>query len=357
MFEYDSNLNFAENNSIDDFKIEPRMGVKGLWEFSSVNSLSLNLGFGFEKYLENSNLDTFKSTIDSDSELTFTVLIDNLTLQFYDRPAYLTDSTDASFVDSSGELQSSVSQYIRFNNEVGVRGFYDLNIVNLDFNITRVDEIPDSPEFSFRDKTEYNYQFRLVRELSSFLSVGVGGTRSKLEFEEDLLNSGKSWSVGPFIDWSPSEYLKFLGGITWVNNEFSRGGAIEDTSDGDSLNTNLEVRHLLNRYYTHRLSLSRRTNYGFISNLRKVTRAAYTFTYEFNEDIDLNGSISYEEGDESPGLFSEEYDRFTYSLRTGWALGPDLSISISGEYSDKDSKAINRSYERFRTGFQLSYDF
>lgn len=356
-FEYDSNVNFSRQHSREDFIVHPKLQLDGLWEFSSVNSLGMSLGLGYQKYLKNSNLDGWRTTLETDSELNLTVQVDTLTLQFYERPAYLTDAADASRIGPGGELVREVDRYARFENQMGIRGFYDLNILMLDFHLMRADEIPSGSDFFFREKHEHLFQVRASKEFSSFLSGGVGVSFSEIRYREPFLNSGDSRSIGPYILWTPSEYLSFSGGISWVQSNFGRQGEVQDLSQPGSANFNLEARHLLNRFYSHRLALSRRTNYGFLSNTTDISRVAYTFNYDFTERLTFTGSVSYERGRDSRSVFAETFNRMSYSLRTGWVLGPGLSLSVFGTYSDKSSSDLDRSYSKTRMGLSLRYDF
>lgn len=221
---YSDNVNYSSRAPREDLRITPKITFNGLWEFSPVNSFQARIGVGYDKYLENDQLDSFRLFLDSNSELSFSFLIGNLTLQIYDRPAYNTDATDTRFVDSNGNLQTEIDQYKRFENTVGLRGFYELNLFNLDFHLSRYDEIPDGDNFDFRRHDETILQLRASRPLASNFSLGVGTSYSDKNNDRGVLNNATSWSVGPFFTWDYSEYLSFSGAINWVNSDFSRGG-------------------------------------------------------------------------------------------------------------------------------------
>ena len=302
-------------------------------------------------------MDSFRLFLDSNSELSFSFLIGNLTLQLYDRPAYNTDPLDSRFVDESGNLQTEIDQYRRFENTLGLRGFYELNLFNLDFHLSRYDEIPDSDNFEFRRQDETIFQLRGSRPVASNFSVGLGTSYSDRNSDRGVLNNATSWSAGPFFTWDYSEYLRFSGAVNWVNSEFSRGGTIQDNSDQNSVNYSLEIRHFLNSYYTHRLALRQNTSYGFLTNSRDTFTATYTNTLSINEKTNLNGTFRYEDGDDSPGQFAESFDRYSIQLRMNRDIGPRTKVSINGAIIDKQSNREGLSYNSFRLGIELEYDF
>lgn len=354
---YDDNINYSENNPVDDFSATAALQFDGLWEFSPVNSFSARIGIAYDKFMDNSQLDSFRVFLDSESELTLTLLLGEMTLQIYDRPAYNTDPADASFIDEDGNLQTELSQYSRFENEIGVRGFYDFNLFELDFKLARLDELPSENPFDFREREEILLQGRISRELSSTLSAGVGASYSEVAYKDMTLNDGENWSIGPFVRWAPSEYINLTGGLTWVEGSFERGGTIEDDTDTNTMNTYLQVNHLLNRYFSHRLSARYFTTYGFVTNSRDILRTVYSFNYELGEGSRLIGNATWEDGEDSAGLYAETYERIGFGLRYNRQIGPSTQLSLFANFSDKDSNVLGRSYTKTQVGLSLFYDF
>lgn len=354
---YSDNINYSNQQPREDVKITPRLTFDGLWEFSPVNSFRARIGVGYDKYLDNDQLDSFRLFLDSNSELAFSFQVGNLTLQLYDRPAYNNDPTDSSFIDSNGQLQTEVDEYRRFENTLGLRGFYELNLLDLDFQLMRYDEIPDGDTFEFREHDEIIAQLRGTRAVAANLTVGVGTSYSETQYNRRVLNNGSSWSFGPFFTWDTSEYLRFSGSANWVESDFTTGGAIEDSSDQSSVNYTLEIRHFLNSYYTHRLVLQQRTGYGFLTNTTESRSATYTNTVSLNEKTELQGTLRYEEGEDSPGQFAESFDRYSIQARTSRILGPKTRVSLVGSLIEKDSSREGLSYDNFRLGAEVEYDF
>lgn len=357
--EYNSNINYSSINPIDDVILRPQVTVGAIWEFTELNALALDLGLGYEKYLENSELDSLDNflLLSPESELKLNVSVGNLSLQFFEGLSYSTDAADSVGLDGAGNPVFSLAQYGRFTNRAGVRGYYALNIVDLTLEAQRRDVIPDTGSFDFRQSREYLFRVNAQRDLAANLAGGVGGSFSDIGYDGDYLNDGTSWSFGPFLEWAISEYVTLSGGVNWVRGTFDRGGANGDTSDLDSLSGSLVVTHELNRYYRHSLQLSRSQDYGFVSNSREVDMAQYRFDVTPFTDWRFTGNLRWERGRESGGDLRETFDRFGAQLSTRRQLGPRLFVVLSGSYVNKDSIVADRSYDGWKAVCSLTYDF
>lgn len=356
---YDSNLNFSPTDAVDDIIINPEISFGALWEFSPLNALSLDFGIGYEKYLENSELDSIDNflLLSPDSELRLNMNIGNLSLQFFDGLSYMTDATDTLGVDGNGDPVLNLIQYGRWSNRVGMRGYYALNIVDMNFEVARLDDFPDDDQFDFRRKTEYLFRGSVRRDFAANLRGGLSFSYSDIAYENSFQNDGKSYSIGPFGEWSVSEYVSLSGGLTYVIRDFETGGANGDTTNLDGLSATLGIRHEVNSFFNHFLSFSRSQDYGFVSNSRETDVYSYRFTLSGITRWQYSGSAAYEEGEDSGGLFAERYDRYRLGLRARRQLGPRMFMELYGDYSDKASDSDGRSYDRFRIGATLNYDF
>ncbi len=357
---YDSNITRIPENPIDDIIFYPSINVSAMWEYSMVNSLTLNVGIGYEKFLENSQLDSNRGflSLTPDSELAFSVSAGNLSLQVFDGFGYLTDATNTVGIGPGGESIPSAGRYGRFINRFGVRGAYPLNIVDLRFEAARMDEIPDDDErFNFRRHHEYIFRVSAERDFAANMNGGLGVTFSDTNYAESINNNGQSFSVGPFLNWSISKYMVFQGGVSHVWRTFETGGLNEDTTSLNGWAFNMEVFHDLNKYYNHSLILARNQNYGFVTNSQEIDSIVYRFDVQPLKEFRFNGEVGWEEGRDSGGQFAEEYERWTARLRTGKAWGPKFVSRFYVAWSDKISKLPERSYQQFLAGIELEYDF
>jgi hypothetical protein len=357
---YDSNITRVPEGEISDIFFYPQLRVAAMWEYSQVNVLTLNVGFGYQKYLENSQLDSSQGflNLSPDSELAFTVSTGNLTLQVFDGFGYLTDATNTVGIGPGGEPITSAGRYGRFINRLGVRGFYPLNLVDMRFEFSRIDEVPDSGDlFDFRRHHEYLGRISLERDFAANMRGGLGFTYSDITYAEQIQNSGTSFSAGPFLNWNVSRYVVLQGGISYVWRDFDTTGSIGDTTNNDGWAYNLELFHDMNRHYNHSLLASRFQGYGFVSNSQEIDRLSYRFSLNVLKDWRFNGDVYWESGGDSGGQFAEDYERWGANLRTSRSWGDKFLTRFYISYSDKESSEPIRSYDRFLAGVEFEYDF
>jgi hypothetical protein len=53
---FDDNINLAKNGRLSDVIVTPSFGIHGLWQISDLNTLTFDLGIGYEYYITHSRL-------------------------------------------------------------------------------------------------------------------------------------------------------------------------------------------------------------------------------------------------------------------------------------------------------------
>ncbi len=351
---YNDNITYAERQAVDDLIIEPSVSLAARWDFSELNAFTFSLGLAYEKYLENPELDSSSTfaRVTPGSEIAFNLQAGDLTLTVFDAFAYRTDPTDAVAAGPEEALILNVSQYARFENQVGIRAYYPLNIADVFVELSRLDEVPDGAGFLFRENTEYLFRGTLRRALAANLIGGVSLTASDLDYKPDNRPDGRSYAIGMFSEWGVSEYVRVVGSLALITADFNAAG---DSYDG--LSAYLEIRHLLNSAYNHTLALSHAFNYGFASEGRETTMLSYTCNWTVFGDWEIRGGIAYEETEDTSGIFTEAFDRWSVRLGTQRRLGSRVTGRVGIDYSEKGSGMSGRSYERFMLSLSANYDF
>src|ERR1700679_2074176 len=86
---FDDNINLAKNGREADVIVTPNFGIHGLWQISDLNTLSFDLGIGYEAYLTHSQNDSINVT--PDSQLQFNVFAGDFKFNFHDNFSYQND--------------------------------------------------------------------------------------------------------------------------------------------------------------------------------------------------------------------------------------------------------------------------
>lgn len=358
--EFHSNIGYAETEEVSDFIVTPGINLGAIWELTPDQTLSMDLEIGYTRYLENGDLNSLATNVGLTprSLISFLMRIGNLDLVIFDQPRVSLDGSNAVALDAdTGETVSTVAQYRRIHNQLGVQGFYSLNVVDLNFQLVRADEIALDEEFEFRDHNEYVASVSAARDFLANLSGGLGLSYSSRRYEGGTLNDGTSWSLGPFINWSVTDFTDVHVGVSAVRSDFEEGGTVQDSTDFEGFSGIIRVSNELNEFFTHSLALERNVDFGFAANSSQRDVISYEGRWKAREDLTLNGGMSWEWGEDSGGLNRDEYSRWSSWLGTRFALSRKLTLSVNGELSHKDSEVELRSHDVLRAWIRLVYDF
>ncbi|MGE9295977.1 MAG: hypothetical protein ACQKBV_06800 [Puniceicoccales bacterium] len=356
--EYNDNINNAEFNPRWDIILRPGMSLGGSYQFTEFNTLSVTMGIGYAKYIRTPELDSINNflSVSPDTEIAFTVFIDDVTLEFYDRLSYSVDATDA-FAINGGVINGNPLDYGRFTNIVGVDMDWDLNDVVLFAGLSRFDIIPTSSDFDYTQRHEYQLIGGPRFLIQPNLTVGITGSLNWNRYEENIDNDSISWSVGPMAIWQATEYLSFAANAAYQSFIVQTGGLNGDDTQPSGIIGSLTATHRASSNFEHSLTAAHSFNYGYLANVTSVFSVSYGFTWHMNSRLTPRGTIYYEVGDDSGGIDPEYYGRYGAGVGVDYKLSPQMTTSLDYDFSRKDSNLFNRSYQQNRVLISIRYDF
>ncbi|MBK1858900.1 hypothetical protein [Cerasicoccus arenae] len=365
---YDDNINYAEYNPRWDIIIQPGISLNGRYQVSELNTLSVNVGIGYSKYLRTPELDSINNflNINPDTEIAFTIFIDDVTIEFYDRLAYSVDASDA-FGLNGAVVSSNPLDYGRFTNIAGVDVDWDLNDIVLFAGFSRMDIIPTSSTFDYTRRHDYSLVGGPRFLVADNLTLGVTATGSRNIYDENVNNNSWSWSAGPMAIWQASENLSFSGNIAYQEFYFDDTGSINDSSQPSGLVGAAAVSHRWSSVFEHSLSAAHSFNFGYLSNVDSVFSLTYAFNWRMNSKISPRGQAYWELGSDSGGSgfnalgfpvsTAENYSRYGIGVGIDYRLSTKITTSLDYAFTHKKSNLFNRSYYQNQVTLGLRYDF
>ncbi|WP_309398700.1 hypothetical protein [Cerasicoccus maritimus] len=365
---YNDNINYAEYNPIWDVIITPGIFLNGRYQVSELNTLSVTVGMGYQKYIRNPQLDSINNflAISPNTEIAFTVFVDDVTLEFYDRLSYSVDAADA-FSFNGVSVSNNPLDYGRFTNIAGVDADWDLNDLVLFAGFSRLDIIPTSSIFDYTERHTYQASAGPRFLVADNLTLGITATAARNEYAENVNNNSWSWSIGPMAIWQATENLSFAGNVGYQEFYFDDTGSINDSSQPSGIIGSATVSHRVSSVYEHSLTASHSFNYGYLSNVDSLFSIIYAFNWRMNSRISPRGQIYYELGADSGGTgvdasgnpisTAEDYGRYGIGIGIDYTLSKQLTASLDYGFSQKDSNLFNRSYTSNVVTLGLRYDF
>ncbi|MFW5873996.1 MAG: hypothetical protein ACOCVJ_01180 [Verrucomicrobiota bacterium] len=363
--EYDDNINTSETDPISDWILQPGVSFGLKWQMTEFNELDVNLGLEYWHYLSEDELNDSSNQIalTPNTEVSFRVLVGDVIFRVYDRLQYSFDSADAVEVDANGKpTDRDPTAFTRWNNVIGLQSEWFIGENVFSGQLSREDVYSPEDEFEYVNRTEYKIALNAERALAANFLVGLGTSYAVFDYDEEVNNDGDVWSVGPYFDWKITEYVGLYAGVAYNDRSFDDDGLTDDTPFGDSsddedITWTVRLSHVLNEVFNHQVEWYRSTDVSNTANFNRLDGLRYTFAYNINPRVRLDGAAAYEENESSGGLLNDDFDRWLAGISTEIVLGPRLTADISYRYIDKDSTAELQSYEQNQFRVFFEYDF
>ncbi len=350
-FEFNDNIGYSNTNRIADVAIRFGINLRTIWQITRLNALTFDLGLGFQRYLSHPDVIKGNVLIAPNSQLGFDVYIaDIFRLNFHDRFEIRQDALDASTI-------SNVLNFGRFLNTAGVTLVADLNTVIVTAGYDHFNWVSLSREFDYLERADEQFNASVSYTIAPRTFVGLEGTYSISNYRQNTLNDSSGYSIGPFLDWAVSPYLRLVLRGGFEHRSFERGGLYGDTHNLDGWYGSIGITHRVNAYVTQTLSAGRTNELGFTSNFNTVYFVRYGVDWRANSQLTFHGEAFFEDVTTSGGSLEEALTRYGISLGASYQLTQRIGSSLRYSYTRKNSDNNANDYYQNRVTLDLNYRF
>ncbi len=356
-FEFNDNVGLSNTNRISDEAVRFGMNLRAVWAISRLNSLSIDIGLGIQRYLNNPGIYTGGGlTIAPNSQIAFDVFVaDIFRLNFHDRFEVRQDPIESSTV-------SNVFNFGRFLNTAGVTLVADLNTIIATISYDHFNWVSLERTFDYLERADEQISGSVVYQIGPRTYVGAEGSYSISNYRQNTLNDSSGYSFGPYLDWAVSPYVRVVarGGFehrTFARNVNGFGGLYADTSDLSSWYASLSVSQRINAYLSHNLSAGKTNELGYTANFNELYFVRYGIDWRAAKRVTIHGDAFYEHVKTSNSLLQETINRYGVGLSTSYDFSSHLSASFRYGYVRKDSNILFDEYYQNRVNLDLNYRF
>ncbi len=360
--EYNTNVNISDENPQADFILTPRIGMGIYWPITKVNKLRFNVQLGWQYYINNPNLNQQTFLIEPGTEFMFNLFLNvpNLRITFYDRPTITVNPVDDPTLNSRG---SNAANYAIFNNTAGIDLLWDLNDVQLGLGYSNFLQYAINQDFDYTNRVSNqvfgNASFlvlpylRLGLEASATATVYTAGSAPG----SNALNDSMNYTLGPFASGNFSRYVDWAAGVGWQITDFNESNNPLNTGNYSDPYYYLSINHTLNRYFSHRVTTGLEAIPSSESNYAQLFYVRYNFNWLLINDWSLGGGAFFENGNESPGPNSEDFNRVGGTLALNYQLTKHWLLNFYYGVIAKGSSVTFDSYNQQRFGLNVTYAF
>jgi len=235
--EYNDNVNLASTDRQADYIVRPQAGVGAFWPVSDVNTLDLDLNFGYEYYFNGTRPSRFTVTGDENSGLFFDVYVGDFSIDLHDKFSLSQDP-------SGDPSVSGIADIFRLENTLGAAVTWDLDKLVLNFDYDHLNYLPLDKNYKYlaheSDLVTLRASVTLNPALIAGIELGGGVTR----YTEPQLSNNRHVSLGPFAKYQLSQTAEVRASVgytlywfdassstnSFITNSFSQTGFYADVT-------------------------------------------------------------------------------------------------------------------------------
>jgi hypothetical protein len=345
---FNDNIGLTKSDRISDFIITPMGIIHGRWEVSDLNTLTLNVGIGYEAYMFNSQYNSL--LIAPDSEASFNFFVGEVAINLHDNFSYEQDPTTV------GQLSNQV-RLSRFQNDVGVSAKWDLNDVMVEADYDHTNLWVTQSYYDYLTNQSDTIAPKFTIKLDESISTGVSASFSDTRYERSFENDNTSESAGPFVNATFSKYLSLTAQLGGFLTQYDHGGGNGDSSDVSSYYAYLGVNHQINDVLTESLTGGKEYLPGLTSNYTERIYANYGDHWQATKSISVASSLFWENLSDSNATFRENSDRYGVNLGLTDSLSDHATLSFNYQFLLKDADPSYLSYYQSQGTVGMQYNF
>jgi hypothetical protein len=370
--DWNDNINLSKTNTLQDFILMPMMQIDASYPITQVNLLRLDVGFGYDEYLEHNAYNNWR--VNSGSQLSFDTYIKDVLINLHDRFSYVQDAGSQAVVAGAGDYGSA-------NNVAGVSLAWNPKDINLSLGYDHKNIMSPMGQFQSQDSSSELIDGRVGWRFEPTATAGVEATYSSTAYDEAVLNNFTSYTIGAYGEWKPGSYFKVEPRAGYVIYDFQQTSASAETieptgtgipvvaltgkpiqtSDLNSWYADLTLSHDITRALSYSLSAGHEIQAGIQSDAVEDSYLRLSSTWKIIKNLSLHSSFSYQHGQQGvgniTGNLSEIFDWYTGGVELSHQLTTRLRLGLNYRITLRSSTDASLEYTQNLVGLQMTYAF
>jgi hypothetical protein len=332
---YNDNINLVQTGRASDFIVTPMLTVHGNWKVSDLNTLSFDMGVGYQAYLEHSQYDDVLIAPNSQASLNF--FIGDVAFNVHDSFSYQQDPTQF------GQL-SNTTRLSNFQNDAGIGATWDLDQIILSLNYDHSNFLVYESVYDYLTNQSDTVEPKVTFKVNQSIDTGIDLSYSNIVYEKNFENNYETISAGPFVSAKLSNNLSLQGRVGGYFADYVHGGLNGDNEDVSSYYLSGGVNHRIDTALSESLTAGREFIPGLTSNFTERIYANYADTWQATKQIDVSGSLWWENLTDSEATVREDSDRYGVTLHMDDNFAEHLTLTLDYQFILKDADPSYLSY-------------
>jgi hypothetical protein len=368
--DWNDNINISKTNTLQDFIVRPLMQLDATYPISQVNLLRVDIGLGYDEYLNHSAYSNWRVT--SGSEVSFDTYIKDVLVNLHDRFYYFQDAGAQATLAGTGDYGSD-------DNVAGVTVTWNPGRLNISLGYDHENIIPSGTAIETGDSSSELVDSRVGWRFTDAATAGVEATYSSTSYDQAVLNNNSSYTIGAYGEWHPGSYFTVIPRAGYSIFQFQQTsqtgenfvatpagqpivaptGVPIQTADFDAWYADLTLAHQITRFLTYSLSAGHEIQAGLQADAIADSYLRLSTKWEIITGLDLSGSFSYEHGQQGfgniTGNLTETFDWYTGGVTIYRKVTNRFSVGLNSRVTFRDSTVGSLGYTQSTVGLQMAY--
>jgi hypothetical protein len=349
--DWNDNVNCSKTDPEPDFILSPLVQLNASYPISQNNLLCLNVGAGYDKYLDHDQYSTWR--LQSGTELSFDIYVKDFWFNLHDRVQYVQDT-------SQQPALAGTATYATLNNTPGLSVTWDLNQVTLSAGYDHENIIsPTAQQYESQDGATEMVFARAGLEVYPGITTGIEGTGSFTTYDQMVLNNNNSYSAGVYADWQPGKAFRVQPRVGYTIFQFQHTSQTIQTSDLNSWYADLNLTHQVTDAIGYTLDAGHEVQTGIQSDAIEDWYVRPSINWDIIKNLGLKTSFSYEHGNQGvgnvAGNLTETFDWFGTEVGFSYLILKNLSLGLNYRLTLRSSNIANDDYTQNFVGLTLTY--
>lgn len=346
--EFTDNYRLADEDPESDVVLTPNLALHATHPIGEANLFSVDVGIGYSKYIDHSDMDRLLVT--PGTAVSLDMAVGSWAFNIHNRLTYELDPVLAGPLSQTGSFGG-------IDNTAGILSTWLLRDAVVNFGYDHVLFLSSSKEYDYLDRTSHQFLSRAGVKVLPELTLGLEGTVSPTEYDRDVLNDSIAYSVGAYGEWVVTETLRLTPRAGYSIYSFSENGAGYAPDSVTGFYFGIGLNHRPNEIVSYQLNVRRQTRLGYNANLLESLSVELDSNWSLIRNLPLHAGLFFEDGKELDGPFADEYVRYGGNLAADYQLTEKATVSLIYSAVLKDSVVTGRDYLQNRVSLVFNYRF
>ena len=348
--DWNDNVYLSKENRQDDFIVRPLLGLNAAYPLTAQNLLTLDLTFGYSKYITHDDLSQWY--LQSGSQLSFDIYVKDFSFNLHDRFSYVQDSAQEAAIANTGS-------YGNFQNIAGLSGAWNLRDVTLSLSYDHLNYLSTSSQFNYQDHAAEMVVPRAGLKVHPELTVGLEGTAAFTTYDQPVLNDNNSYSAGIYADWHPGKYFSLQPRFGYTFYDFRQTSLTTKASNEDTWYIDIALKHQPTEAIAYALNAGHEIRLGVQSDLIEDWYVRPNVTWNLMKNLTLLAGLFYEHGNELggqlPGIQEDRYDWYGGTLSLSHPIIKNVVLALNYRLTFRASNVATQEYTQNQVGLLVTY--